>query len=230
MKKTASLFASAAIAASLAMSGAMSSFAAEDAAPGMPVSTNHCTEVEQFQIETVSIESVQFNADAPQTPTEAPTEAPTEVQTPTEAVTEAPAEVPVTYSISKEEAENQALIDAAKGGFDGIVKSSEYDAANGYWNIAVQRKEGTKIIYYHVGSGIFHFIDPEAENAAAVTTAAATTAKSAATTTASATKAAAKTADKNNSPKTGVEVPAASLAGLALAAATAVFAMKKREF
>ena len=96
MKKHISIIATAIITGSIAMAGAMSSFAAEDIAPEMPATTNNCTEMAQFETETVSVEGVQFKADEVQTPTEAPTEAPTQATTeaPVQVTTEAPAQAP----------------------------------------------------------------------------------------------------------------------------------------
>ena len=233
MRKHISIIATAIITGSIAMAGAMSSFATEDLTPGMPLSTNHCTEMSQFETETVSIDAVQFKADEVQAPTEAPTEAPT--QAPTEAPTEAPivtteavvTNIPTattaavidrsTPDIDEETAIGEALLQAGKQ-FKHVSSEWVVTEDDSYWRIGVSdaTKEKAPVVYYHVNK--FY---ATAETAPA-TTAAATTTKNAATT------AAKKAADKNGSPKTGVAIPAIPVAGLAIAAVAVAFTLKKK--
>ena len=142
------------------------------------------------------------------------------------------------YSVSKEEAEAQAIADAAKRGFDGIVRSSEYDTENSCWNISLQRIEGTKIVFYRVDANTLTFIDPEAEEAAETTTTTTatssaatspTTSAAATTTTAAASTTQTAASPKSSSPKTGVAFPAVCAAVLVLSAASVAFTLKKKE-
>ena len=148
MRKHISIIATAIITGSIAMAGAMSSFATEDIAPEMPMTTNHCTEMEQFQTETVSIDGIQFKADEVQTPTDAPTEAPTE----------APAEAPIvtteavvtniptattaavidrsTPDIDEETAIGEALLQAGKQ-FKHVSSEWVVTEDDSYWRIGV---------------------------------------------------------------------------------------------
>ena len=226
MRKHISIITTAIITGSIAMAGAMSSFATEDIAPEMPMTTNHCTEMEQFQTETVSIDGIQFKADEVQAPTEAPTEAPTvaPIVTTEAVVTNIPTATTAavidrsTPDIDEETAIGEALLQAGKQ-FKHVSSEWVVTEDDSYWRIGVSdaTKEKAPVVYYHVNK--FY---ATAETAPA-TTAAATTTKNAATT------AAKKAADKNGSPKTGVAFPAVPVAGLAIAAVAVAFTLKKKE-
>ena len=240
MRKFVSIIAIAIITGSIAMAGAMSSFATEDAVPEMPATTNHCTEMAQFETETVYIEGAQFKADEVQAPTEAPTE------TPTEAATEAPTEAPVVTTVAvavdvpstttsvnaaaeafkkqEQAAGENALASAGLDGKTYIIVSTEWvqNANEYFWRIGVREIDNVNapVKYFHVDEYAAYNEDGSFSG----TTAAATTAQSKATTTA----AAKTTANKNGSPKTGVAFPAVPVAGLAIAAVAVAFTLKKK--
>ena len=239
MRKHISIIATAIITDSIAMAGAMSSFATEDITLGAPISTNHCTEMAQFETETVSIDAVQFKADEVQAPTEAPIEAPTEAAT--EAPTEAPVvttvavavDVPATTPINaaaeafknqEQAAGENALASAGLDGKTYIIVSTEWvqNANEYFWRIGVREIDNVNapVKYFHVDEYAAYNEDGSFSG----TTAAATTVQTKATTTA----AAKTTAKKNSSPKTGVAFPAIPVAGLAIAAVAVAFTLKKK--
>ena len=144
MRKHISIIATAIITGSIAMAGAMSSFATEDITSEMPVTTNHCTEMEQLQTETVSIDAVQFKADEVQAPTEAPTEAP--IEAPTEAPTQAPTEAPTQAPTEAAKPEPLAIKDfAGKWTYQLIndIGSNIQDSKNG----TIEIKEDGTFVY-----------------------------------------------------------------------------------
>ena len=227
MRKSISIIATAVITGFIAIAGAMSSFATEDIAPEMPATTNHCTEMEQIQTETVSIDAGQFKVDEVQTPTEAPTEAP--VVTTTEAVA---VDVPSTttsvnaaaeaFKKQEQAAGENALASAGLDGKTYIIVSAEWvqNENEYFWRIGVREIDNVNapVKYFHVDEYAAYNEDDSFFG----TTAAATTVQTKATTTA----AAKTTAKKNSSPKTGVAFPAIPVAGLAVAAVA--FTLKKK--
>ena len=237
MRKHISIIATAVITGSIAMAGAMSSFATEDAVPEMPATTNHCTEMEQIQTETVSIDAVQFKADEVQAPTEAPTEAPAEAPTeaPVVTTTEAVAvDVPSTttpvnaaaeaFKKQEQAAGENALASAGLDGKTYIIVSTEWvqNANEYFWRIGVREIDNgnAPVKYFHVDEYAAYNEDGSFSG----TTAVATTAQAKATTT----TAAKTTANKNGSPKTGVAFPVIPVAGLAVAAVAVAFTLKKK--
>ena len=236
MRKHISIIATAIITGSIAMAGAMSSFATEDVTPGAPISTNHCTEMEQIQTETVSIDAVQFKADEVQTPTEAPTEAPTQAPTEAPVVTTVAVavDVPATtapvnaaaedFKKNEQAAGENALASAGLDGKTYIIVSTEWvqNTNEYFWRIGVREIDNVNapVKYFHVDEYAAYNEDGSFSG----TTVAATTAQAKATTTV----AAKTTANKNGSPKTGVAIPAIPVAGLAIAAVAVAFTLKKK--
>ncbi len=231
MRKHISIIVTTVITGSIAMAGAMSSFATEDAVPEMPATTNHCTEMEQIQTETVSIDAVQFKADEVQAPTEAPAEAPTEAPVVTTVAVDVPtATTPVNAAAEAFKKQEQAAGEnaLASAGLDGktyIIVSTEWvqNANEYFWRIGVREIDNVNapVKYFHVDEYAAYNEDGSFSG----TTAAVTTAQSKATTTAVAKT----TANKNGSPKTGVAIPAIPVAGLAIAAVAVAFTLKKKE-
>ena len=220
MTKLVSIITTAAIAGTMAMAGAMSSFAAEEAAGA---------EIQQSiqEAQTEIPESSSATEEAPQEQTEAPVAA--------EAVDVPAAETKAAAppAMSQEEAEQLAVAEAEKNGIKAIATGAEFDADNGWWNIRLQHYEGTKVYFSHVSESAVTLIDPEAAETApapaeTATTVTAATATSATQTTAT-TAASTKPADKSSSPKTGVAAPSLPAAGIVLAFAAVVLTLKRKK-
>ena len=199
MRKFVSIIATAAITGSIAMAGAMSSFAAEDNVP--EVTTLATTEVTTVtSAETTTVTS------AGTTATES---APAQSFTETDAAEKA-------FDALTKEGESRE---------NYFVTNSVYDADNDFWTVTLRRNNGNDIrTYKATADGAVRIGDDTA-----VTTASATaTTTNAETTTAAAATTSKTTANKNGSPKTGVAFPAIPVAGIAVAAAVA-FTLKKKE-
>ena len=247
MKKSVSIIAAAAMAASLTLAGSVNVFAAE---------------------ETVATEPATTAVEATEAATEAATEVATAVaQAPTAAATEAAApaldvkqfagnwklQVAEANSTVDTNAKDSGTVvinsdgsftytDLAGGTQSGTIKLGTEEIAGTTVN-TVGLYSGETLLYggyYTAGSDVINIgnggqarlirdnaATPATQAAtAAATTAAATTAKPATTTKAATT--AANSGNKTNSPKTGVAFPALSLAGMTAAVAVA-FSLRKKE-